>query len=277
MLRRNILWSVGGGAQFGRLLPAHLHTDLYVHGTLNRYEASAGPITPTPPSPDGFVWYGHAGFGYDSMLDVFAVRHGTATGFWLEGAATALGSNFTLAKGGAYYAHGWRFFVEHNLMVNASAAIGTDLPFDFEFEGGGPNLRGYPYRQFRGDTIGEAHVEYVAPLFKLWRMDLRGALFYDTMALWFRDLSNAMLQPDGTYLVRHGDGTFRDFPPDISAAGLQQPPSSGFNRDHWHNAIGAGLRMYLRNVNVPLLGVDVGYGVENQSVQVLVAIGVPPG
>jgi hypothetical protein len=211
------------------------------------------------------------------MLDVFAVRHGTATGFWLEGAATALGSNFTLAKGGAYYAHGWRFFVEHNLMVNASAAIGTDLPFDFEFEGGGPNLRGYPYRQFRGDTIGEAHVEYVAPLFKIWRMDLRGALFYDTMALWFRDLSNAMLQPDGTYLVRHGDGTFRDFLPDISAAGLQQPPSSGFNRDHWHNAIGAGLRMYLRNVNVPLLGVDVGYGVENQSVQVLVAIGVPPG
>jgi hypothetical protein len=37
------------------------------------------------------------------------------------------------------------------------------------------------------------------------------------------------------------------------------------------------LRVYLRNVNVPLLGVDVGYGVENESVQVLVAIGVPPG
>ena len=60
------------------------------------------------------------------------------------------------------------------------------------------------------------------------------------------------------------DHAFRSFLPDTP---------SGVVRDSWHNGIGAGLRMYLKGVVLPLLGVDVAYGFESEAVRVYLSIG----
>src|SRR5262249_33428998 len=158
------------------------------------------------------------------------------------------------------------FFREHNLVLNVSAGAGLEMPFNTEFEGGGPGLRGFTYRQFRGDTMAAAQAEYVAPLFKVWKVDVRGALFYDTMLLWFREI-NGTLTPGGTYRVTPSGGSYRTFLPEVDAQGGVHAPTGGLGRGDWHNAVGVGVRLYLRNINLPIIGFDVGYGVEARGVQ----------
>ena len=57
---------------------------------------------------------------------------------------------------------------------------------------------------------------------------------------------------------------FRDFLPDTP---------SGVVRDSWHNGVGGGLRLYLRGVILPLLGVDFAYGIEGNDFQWYLSIG----
>ena len=40
-----------------------------------------------------------------------------------------------------------------------------------------------------------------------------------------------------------------------------------------HNDVGGGLRFFLRSVAVPLIGVDVGYGLESRGVRYLIVVG----
>src|SRR5262249_3405860 len=162
-----------------------LYLQLYYHFSVLRYErpcvspscsdgaiaadAPLSPRFPERPGPDGNSAYVHLEFGYNSIVNLWGVRTGTAVGSWIEVANGVLGSDFDTVKGFARFMHGKRFFLEHNLVVSAAVGAGVDLPFDFEFEGGGQSLRGYPFRQFRGDTLAEAHAEYIAPLIKVWK------------------------------------------------------------------------------------------------------------
>jgi outer membrane protein assembly factor BamA len=178
-------------------------------------------------------------------------------------------------KFGGGVRQGIRFFEEGNLILRGNFAWGKDLPFTEEFEGGGGGvLRGFNYREFRGDTAAEAHAEYYIPLFWAWQMAFRGLLFYDTQALWFRNIDTSMKTLGGTYRVDHPDGSYRTFLPEVDEAGNAHPPESGFRRENWHNGIGTGLRLYLKTINIPLLGFDVGYGIESKEVRFYVAIGL---
>ena len=50
--------------------------------------------------------------------------------------------------------------------------------------------------------------------------------------------------------------------------------SEGFDRNRdIHTSVGAGLRFFLRSVAVPLVGVDVGYGLPGGPPRVLIVIG----
>jgi len=160
------------------------------------------------------------------------------------------------------YEHGIRFFRQHNLIVRAGGIAGENLPLWSENSAGGPNLRGYLYRQFQGDTHLHTQVEYHFPLFSVSGLDVRGLVFNDAAAIWFRQLPDKNL--DGSYLLR-ADG--RQFLPSLF---LRQ----GFDPDKdIHTSVGAGLRFYLRSVAIPLVGVDVGNGLGTKDIRVLLVLG----
>jgi hypothetical protein len=46
------------------------------------------------------------------------------------------------------------------------------------------------------------------------------------------------------------------------------------NMAPWKNSVGAGIRLYIRQIVLPLLGLDFGDGLENGGVEVYFAIGL---
>ncbi|MBN2577015.1 MAG: BamA/TamA family outer membrane protein [Deltaproteobacteria bacterium] len=200
---------------------------------------------------------------FDFRARQHAVMFGNALGFNLEYAAPRWGSELWYWKASAEYEHGIRLWKRHNLILRAGAITGENLPFWSENSAGGTNLRGYLYRQFQGDTHLRTQVEYHFPLFSIWSLDVRGLIFNDAAAIWFRKLPEPTL--DGSAYVTRGDG--RQFLP---PAYLRQ----GFLRhEDIHTSAGAGLRFYLRSVAVPLVGVDVGNGIGTRDVRVVLVVG----
>src|SRR5262249_57529142 len=137
----------------------------------------------------------------------------------------SLGWAFPSWRAGATARHGLRFFDEHNLLFRGGFAWGAGLPFTEEMEAGGGGLRGFNYREFRGDTTVDGHIEYYIPIVWAFSTALRGLLFYDTQAIWFRRLDTSRMTAAGTYAVRHSDGSVRTYLPEISTAGPHPPHS----------------------------------------------------
>jgi outer membrane protein insertion porin family len=105
-------------------------------------------------------------------------------------------------------------------------------------------LRGYDVDQFRGDTRAMFRAEYSIPLFK-WRfLAFRALGFYDA-----------------GYVGFHSPRT-RDY--------LPNQLGSGYVRSD----VGAGLRVYLNNIVLPLLGFDLGYGIEGHSPEIYFEVGL---
>ena len=203
---------------------------------------------------------------FDFRARQHAVMYGNALGFTLEVGGTRWGGDAKLTywKASTAYEHGIRFFRRHNLIVRAGGTAGDNLPLWAENSAGGTNLRGYLYRQFQGDTHLRTQVEYHFPLFSLWDLDVRGLVFNDAAAIWFRKLPPQTL--DGTAYELRSDG--RQFlPPSLLHQGFQL-------REDLHSSAGAGLRFYLRTVAMPLVGLDVGNGLGTKDVRVILVLGV---
>jgi hypothetical protein len=192
--------------------------------------------------------------------------YGNALGFSLEVGGSRWGSQDKLNywKASTSYEHGIRFFRRHNLIVRAGGTAGDNLPLWVENSAGGTNLRGYLYRQFQGDTHVRTQVEYHFPLFPLWGLDVRGLLFDDAAAIWFRKLPS--IAPTTDAYQPRSDG--RQFLP---PAYLHQ----GFVlQEDLHSSAGAGVRFYLRTVAMPLVGVDVGNALGTKDVRIILVLGV---
>ncbi|HEX7501653.1 MAG TPA: BamA/TamA family outer membrane protein, partial [Polyangia bacterium] len=187
--------------------------------------------------------------------------------FTFEYAAPRWGSQSSLWywKASTSYEHGIRFFKQHNLIIRAGGIAGENLPLWSENSAGGTNLRGYLYRQFQGDTHLRTQVEYHFPLFSLWTVDVRGLVFNDAAAIWFRQLPKQYSTGVGTAYLPRDDG--RQFlPPAFLEQGFRA------SRDI-HSSAGAGLRFYLRSVAIPLVGVDVGNGLGTKDIRVILVLG----
>jgi outer membrane protein assembly factor BamA len=205
-----------------------------------------------------------ANLTFDFRARQHAVVYGSSLGFNLEYAATRWGaqSNVWYWKAGAGYEHGFRFFRRHNVVFRTGAALGENLPLWSEPSAGGQNLRGYLYRQFQGDSYVRSQVEYSFPLFSVYSLDVRGITFSDAAAIWFSKLPvengvNYELRDDGRQFL----------PPSFLRQGFDE------NKDI-HVSVGAGIRFYLRSVAVPLVGVDVGYGLGTKDVRMILVLGV---
>jgi hypothetical protein len=157
-------------------------------------------------------------------------------------------SDFHYDRWGLAQYHAWRILEHHDLVWKDSLNIGHHLPFQQELLTGGPDMRGWLNYQFRGDFQFEQTVEYSVPLFEVYGLSVRGLGFWDSAYTTFLTTSN----PE------------RDYLPDSQARGFAP----------FKNSIGVGTRLFLRQIVIPLLGVDVGYGIEAKDVQIYLAVGL---
>lgn len=275
-IRETRLLSYGVEPSIGVAWMRRVKTQVAWHLEKFRFDQSDDPtntdLVLTPSTRGGVLGMGRLSLTFDFRAREFAIMHGVALTVFIDHASSLLGSDYSFDRVGAEWQQGIRLFRKHNLVYGASGYAGRNLPFFAENTAGGPNLRGYLYQQFRGDTELLGTVEYHFPLFSIGTLDVRGLGFYDVAAVWFRDLPTDMpIGPDtlsnGTMVSYYRRNTYdqRTFPSTTTV---------GFDWDKSvHNSVGAGLRFFLRSVAVPLVGLDVGYGIEAHNWRLMLVIG----
>ncbi|AKF80649.1 polymerase [Myxococcus fulvus 124B02] len=199
--------------------------------------------------------------GIDTRQNLHAVMEGINLEASYEVSNPEVGSDFRYRRFGLLYRHGLRLFEEHNVVLRGEAAAGVDLPFHQELVMGGNSLRGFVHRQFRGDTRLSFTAEYHFPLFTIRQLSFRGVGFSDTGLMVWRDLP--------------ADGELRDVNGRV-VRGYLPDSKSGLKGSTFAQGVGAGLRLYLRNIVLPLVGVDAAYGVNSGELRFYLVAGVSP-
>jgi outer membrane protein insertion porin family len=187
---------------------------------------------------------------FDRRANWYGVTRGARARLTFEHALPAVGSDFDYWYGTFNFEVAQRYFVRHNLILRGLLGYGDDLPFQQEFTAGGTTLRGYATKEFRGDAKASGQVEYSIPLFTVSGVALRGLGFFDSSYVRFMDDLD--------------DNRFRRYLPHHGRRGLAP----------FRNAAGGGFRVYMRQIVLPLLGLDVGYGIESRGVEVYLALGL---
>lgn len=152
--------------------------------------------------------------------------------------------DYSIAWLRAYYS--WRLRAEHQLELRALGTLGRRLPFHEDTTlGGATDLRGYAVDRFRGDTRFVGRAEYSVPI-TAWRsLAFRALAFWDSGYIALRSPRRG----DRDYLATQRDPVFR-------------------------NDFGAGLRIYVGAVVLPLLGLDVAYAVEGRVTELYFQLGL---
>jgi outer membrane protein insertion porin family len=241
-----------GGALVGWRFYWWLIADLRLRAAYTYYKDSHAPDgTPMPdPDKDGWDVSLQPRVTLDKRRHAYGVTWGPFLQMMFDQAIPGVddwGYSSILLRG--YYS--WKFLGEHELELRTNLQMGRKLPFHEEMLNGGViDLRGYDVAQFRGDTRATVRAEYSVPLFK-WRIFAFRALgFYD-----------------GGYIGFH----FTDH----SASNTRNYLPTQVDGAHWlRNDVGAGLRVYLKNIVLPLLGLDFGYGIEGHSPEVYFEVGL---
>ncbi|ATB46684.1 polymerase [Corallococcus macrosporus DSM 14697] len=199
--------------------------------------------------------------GIDTRQNLHAVMEGLNLEASYEVSNPGVGSDFRYERFGLLYRHGLRLVGEHNLVLRGEAVAGVDLPFHQELVMGGNSLRGFVYRQFRGDTRLSFTAEYHFPLFTVSPLSFRGVAFSDTGLMMWRKL------PGDRELRNVSGRVVRSYLPDARG---------GLGNATVAQGVGAGLRLYLRNLVLPLVGVDAAYGVNSGEFRFYLVAGVNP-
>jgi outer membrane protein insertion porin family len=211
-----------------------------------------GAMLPTVDAPGKAGWDVSSEFfvGTDTRANWYGLSTGHKIVFEYEKALPGLGSAFDYWDASLYLERATKVLEGQNLVLKGSFAIGHDLPFQQEFTAGGTQQRGLPNMQMRGDLQLNGNAEYSIPLFTVHGLAVRGLGFWDTTYTTFVDKET-------------GD-TFRNYLPKSEARGLAP----------FKNSVGVGTRLYLRQIVLPLLGLDFGYGVERRDFEIYLAIGL---
>ncbi len=210
---------------------------------------AAATVVPRP-GASGWDVSGELSLGVDTRANWYGISEGYRFGASFEHALPGLGSDFAYWYATIQYQRATRFLRRHNLVLKGSLGYGRDLPFQQEFAAGGTSQRGWKNAQFRGDARAAGNLEYSFPLFTVKGLAVRGLGFWDSAYTTFLDADE-------------GDGV-RDYLPGSDARGLAP----------LRNSVGVGTRLYLRQIVLPLLGLDFGYGVERGDYEIYLAIGL---
>jgi|GEM_PF-4291614 len=177
-------------------------------------------------------------FVYDNTTNYQGLIHGAKIQFDTTLADNRYYSDFDYAKQEMRFNSGIVFdHKQYNWQNHMSIQLeqSAQLPYYREYTSGGTNLRGYVARQFRGDTKYGVGEEFYFPIHEFSRFLIRGVLFYDSNVIYFKDQE--------------------------------------FSRNDWKNGVGGGLRFYMKGIVIPLIGYDVGWGIEDQTYASYLSIG----
>jgi outer membrane protein insertion porin family len=227
-----------------------VHGDSAMIGDVTGDPAS-DPTNVPKPGKEGWDVSNEWTFSIDRRANWYGVQTGHRYQLSYEYGITQLGSDFHYNRFGASVYEAMQVLERHNLVFKGNLNIGHHLPFQQELLTGGTSMRGWLNNQFRGDFQLLANLEYSLPVFEIGGFGVRGLGFFDSAYTTFTTTSN----PERNYLPGSQFEGGRFF--------------AGFK-----NSIGVGTRLYLRQVVLPLLGLDLGYGLEARDVQVYLAIGI---
>jgi outer membrane protein insertion porin family len=221
--------------------------------TLADIDPSLNPNDPPPaPGKEGMDVSNEWNLTIDRRANWYGIQTGHKYQLTFEHALPSLGSDFIywVANAGAMKAV--KVFERHNLVLKTNVAFGDNLPFQQELLTGGTSMRGWLNNQFRGDFRAIANLEYSVPVFTIKGFSVRALTFFDSAYTTFLKTSKNEAEGSRHYLPgAHVEGL----------AGLK-------------NSVGVGTRFYLRQIVLPLLGLDFGYGLEARDYQVYLAIGL---
>ncbi len=268
-LRQTKLRYLNAGAKIGATLFRSLSLDARLRGAYVFYGrptvrsgASPGEITEgatskadiLPPGESGRDISGELVLKYDNRARWQGIVTGDKVEFAYERGLPKLGSEFKYWKFNTSYIRARRFFERHNLVVSGGLSLGKNLPFQQEFLAGGTRLRGYKGGQFRGDLVTGINAEYSVHMFSmpfplLERLAVRGHVFADSRYATFLNAETS----SRNYLPNTG---------------------TKYGLAPFKNSVGIGTRFFAHSIVLPLLGLDVGYGLESGAVEVYFAIGL---
>jgi outer membrane protein assembly factor BamA len=209
------------------------------------------PAHLTKPGKEGWDVSNEISLAIDRRADWYGVRTGIRYQASVEYSVPQLGSDFHYQIYNVSLWKGVQVLERHNLTAQLNVNVGSHLPFQQEFTMGGTSMRGYLNDQFRGDLRVLANLEYSLPLFTIAGLSVRGLGFLDSGYTTFLTADN----PERNYLAGSGRGNNTTLAP-------------------FKNSVGIGTRLFLQQIVIPLLGVDLGYGLEARDVQVYLAIGL---
>ncbi|CAN5848978.1 hypothetical protein BH11MYX3_BH11MYX3_21950 [soil metagenome] len=221
----------------------------YVGDPANR-QASVGLADDEPlplPGKEGWDVSNEWTLSIDRRANWYGVQSGYKYTAVYETSVPALGSDFHYRLATLSIFRAWQVLERHNFIAKLGVNYGVTLPFQQEFKTGGTSMRGYLNDQFRGDFKSSVNLEYSVPMISVAGLSIRGLLFVDSAFTTFIKTDN----PERNYL-----------------------PNGQRGIDGFRNSVGAGTRFYLRQIVLPLLGLDFGYGLEANDFQIYLAIGL---
>jgi outer membrane protein insertion porin family len=208
----------------------------------------ADPMNAPPPGDEGFDVSNESNLTFDTRANWYGVQTGHKYRLTFEHALPSLGSDFIYWIASANAFRAIKIMDRHNFILKGDVGYGHNLPFQQEFKTGGTSMRGYVNDEFRGNFRAIVNLEYSFPMLDIKGFSMRGMAFYDSAYTTFTTVSNPQ----------------RDYLPNAMVRGA----------DGFKNSIGVGTRFYLRQIVLPLLGLDFGYGLEARDFQIYLAIGL---
>lgn len=259
VMRRSTASYLGAGALIGYRFRWWLSQDVRVRGAYVFFrdatdgveesdDGGPGPTTLPVPQTDGWDISVQSRTTIDARRHRYGVTWGPFLQLTFDKTVPGLDDyGYALALFRAYYS--WRLFGEHQLELRSNFGVGHHLPFHEELTlGGASDLRGYAYERFRGDTRAFGRFEYSVPLAK-WRFfSFRAITFFDSGYL-------------GYHFNRPGGDRFY-FDTQRNGSSI------------WRNDVGVGIRLYVGAIVLPLLGLDLAYGIEGKSPEVYFELGL---
>jgi outer membrane protein insertion porin family len=213
-------------------------------------QVTSDPTATKPPKPGKEGWDVSEEFSLtlDRRANWYGVQSGHLYHVSYEQAMPALGSDFHYWEINASFVEAKQILERHNLVLKGHFEYGHHMPFQQEFTMGGTTMRGWINNQFRGDFRVLGNLEYSLPMFTIEGLSFRGLAFWDSGYTTFLSTDN----PERNYLPNSGTKGLAPF----------------------KNSVGVGTRLFLRQIVLPLLGLDLGYGLEARDFQVYLAIGL---
>lgn len=237
-----------------------------------------GSCTIPKPGAEGFdvSWEGILKF--DRRANWYGIQTGSLIKLTYEQGLPQLGSEFEYKYVSASLMLARKFFEKHNLIWKIRGAGGNDLPFQHEYVSGGTTLRGYKGSQFRGDFKLSQNLEYSVQLFNIKGLALRALVFGDVAYTKFMNPFSSVDECGDDPVVVGTQEQCRHYlvgARDVDEFGDIGMDSGGNETLRYlRTSFGVGTRIYIRQIVLPLLGLDLGYSPESGGYEVYFAIGL---